>query len=421
MVAHLLVIGFYQPPYPNTDFFLLLKVLHFFYDICFITKLHSHMMLFLGSFLSVALALRPVFVETTPAETTLKSTSAISTIDAWRSLIRNAQHSIEWASFYVSFNEQDSQIVPSSTDDLITDIERATRRGVRIRILIDSAIQDQYPLSLQRISAIEGVELAVANRDRGVMHAKYVIVDQRSVYLGSANFDWRALEHISELGLRSDLLPIAESLGQIFERDWAKATEQAERLLMIPASAKIANYDHHFRLLGTPQSDLPSASWYSLSALTEAIDFSETSIDIQLLSYETVDRQGHSWYVLNDALVNASKRGVKIRMLVADWSKGSSKEQALHQLNSQENIEINWSVIPSGSTGKIPYARVAHSKLAIFDRQICWLGTSNWSRDSFENSRNVSVMISGKELPLQAQEYFNQLWNSYSQPIIQSD
>ena len=88
---------------------------------------------------------------------------------------------------------------------------------MRIRILIDSAIQDQYPLSLQKISSIDGVELAVANRDRGVMHAKYLIVDQRSVYLGSANFRLRALEHISELGLRSDLLPIAEGLGQFLK------------------------------------------------------------------------------------------------------------------------------------------------------------------------------------------------------------
>ena len=108
-------------------------------------------------------------------------------------------------------------------------------------------------------------------------------------------------------------------------------------------------------------------------------------------------------------------------MLIADWSKGSSKEQALQQLNSQENIEVHWSVIPESSSGKIPYARVAHSKLAIFDSEQCWIGTSNWGRDYFENSRNVSVMIKGKELPQQAEVYFNQLWNSYSKPITQPD
>ena len=36
----------------------------------------------------------------------------------------------------------------------------------------------------------------------GVQHAKFFIVDGEEVFLGSQNFDWRALKHIHELGVR---------------------------------------------------------------------------------------------------------------------------------------------------------------------------------------------------------------------------
>lgn len=44
----------------------------------------------------------------------------------------------------------------------------------------------------------------------GVQHAKY---------FGSQNFDWRAIEHIQELGLRVRVPEVVQALGALFEYD----------------------------------------------------------------------------------------------------------------------------------------------------------------------------------------------------------
>ncbi len=55
----------------------------------------------------------------------------------------------------------------------------------------------------------------------GVMHAKFLIVDGASFYLGSANFDWRSLTQVKEMGVRVRGCPLlATDLEKNFEAYW---------------------------------------------------------------------------------------------------------------------------------------------------------------------------------------------------------
>ena len=54
----------------------------------------------------------------------------------------------------------------------------------------------------------------------GIQHSKFFIVDGEQVFFGSQNFDWRALKHIHEIGVRIHHRQAASAYLDIFNLDW---------------------------------------------------------------------------------------------------------------------------------------------------------------------------------------------------------
>ena len=128
-----------------------------------------------------------------------------------------------------------------------------------------------------------------------------------------------------------------------------------------------------------------------LPKLLQLIGQAQKSIAIQLLSYNNKTRQGEDWLVLDNALIQAQKRGIKVDLMVSDWSTKGDKGSALRKL-SQYGINIHIISVPEHPSGYIPYARTIHSKYMVVDQQHCWLGTSNWAKGYFFSSRNIGVV-----------------------------
>jgi uncharacterized protein (TIGR00369 family) len=72
--------------------------------------------------------------------------------------------------------------------------------------------------SQERLKAAPGVTVRYLNlaRTGGILHAKYLLLDDELLYVGSQNFDWRSLTQIHELGVRVRSRPLASQLGAIF-------------------------------------------------------------------------------------------------------------------------------------------------------------------------------------------------------------
>src|SRR5262249_16663287 len=82
-----------------------------------------------------------------------------------------------------------------------------------------------YPESLDRLKN-QGIALRLLDAKTmmgGVQHAKYLVVDDDELYIGSANFDWRSLDHVHELGLHVRSIRQARILLAIFDGDWEAA------------------------------------------------------------------------------------------------------------------------------------------------------------------------------------------------------
>jgi len=352
-------------------------------------------------------------VESAPVETTLDHADLRNAAAVWVESIGGARRSLDFAEFYAS------DAAPSALTPVIEAIEAAASRGVRVRFLAEEKFYATYPETLDRLAKSNGVEVRrfdVARAYGGVLHAKYFVVDAEEVYVGSQNFDWRSLEHIFELGLRIRAPHAAAAFQGIFDADWAVAggasVEEAFRESKLRAAETEVIAGARVTCRFSPRSALPDESWWDLPLMVEWIDGAKRAVDVEVLTYKSIGRDKTYWDTLESALRRAAARGVKVRLLTADWAKRRGTIEGLQSLAPLANVDVRMTTIPAFSGGHVPFARVAHAKYMLVDGERVWLGTSNWERDYFEQSRNASVFVEGGAVPQRVQSCFDELWSS---------
>ncbi|EYF01990.1 phospholipase D family protein [Chondromyces apiculatus DSM 436] len=378
-------------------------------------------------------------VESWPAETTLDQPDIPDASEVWKAMIRGATRALDIAQFYIS-DAPGSRLGP-----VLREVEAAAARGVAVRVLVDETFRARYPESVERLARQPGI--AVRHFDGrqtmgGVLHAKYFLVDGREVYLGSQNFDWRALEHIHEVGLRVRSPAVASTFASAFALDWALAGGAPVPSRGAPqarGSAPVMPVDvlqdgETVRLwpVGSPEGFLPDDLPWDLPRLRGLIDGAKQDVQVQLLTYRPASRDGAPFLELDRALRQAAARGVTVRLLVADWSKRKDTIEGLQRLAEVPGIEVKMTTIPRWSGGFVPFARVTHAKYLVVDGRVAWVGTSNWEGDYFTKSRNVGLIVEGGAIPRRLDRLFLDLWRgryveavdpraTYTPPRIDSD
>src|SRR5438309_383042 len=159
-------------------------------------------------------------VESIPIETVLDNPDVRNTQEVWLEMINGARSSLDIEEFYIS-NKPGEPL-----DDILRALSRAADRGVSERIIVDSRMYKTYPETADLLGKQKNTAVRVIDFGKlagGVQHSKYFTVDGREVFLGSQNFDWRALKHIHELGVRIRNAEIVRVYGDIFDLDWSLA------------------------------------------------------------------------------------------------------------------------------------------------------------------------------------------------------
>jgi len=352
-------------------------------------------------------------VETMPVETTLEHADIPDAHVVWLEMIRGARTSIDLAHFYAS-DQQGSRLEP-----VVAALEAAAARGVVVRFLAEEKFVATYPQTLERLGSTAGIAVRrfdVAKAFGGVLHSKAIVVDGREAFVGSQNFDWRALEHIVELGLRVRAPQSVRAFAAIFECDWRVAGGTPLAAALAPLRALPAPLDEldgvRIETRFSPLLGIPGEPWWDLPELVERIDGASKTLQLQLLTYRMVGRDEQYFAELETALRRAAARGVEVRILVADWCKRRGIVEGLQSLEPLEHIAVRFVTIPEHSSGHIPFGRVMHAKTLVADGARLWLGTSNWERDYFHESRNASVFIDGGALPQRVAALHEELWTS---------
>jgi phosphatidylserine/phosphatidylglycerophosphate/cardiolipin synthase-like enzyme len=370
------------------------------------------------------------FVESWPQHTELDLPGLRDAADVWPGLAAAAESRIDLSGFYFSRKgDGDDAYGPDSAPDhlvpFLDEVAAAAGRGVAVRTTADGKFMATYPTAPEWLGGLPGAEMRVFDVGAawgGVLHAKYFLVDDDLFWVGSQNFDWRALGQIHELGVLVRDPGVAADARRIYELDWALAGGEAEADRPAPPVVPIAELPRHE--LATPHGDtvgavvaasprqgLPEGIPWDLPLLIEMIDAARDSVHLQLLSYGVTDREKRLFDDLDSALRRAAVRGAQVRIILSNWSKRSYSLPWIKSLQVIPGIEVKFSDIPEHPDGFIPFARVEHPKVMTVDGERCWIGTSNWSRGYFHDSRNVSLFLVGPGAARDADLFFNRSWN----------
>ncbi|MDZ7796888.1 MAG: phospholipase D-like domain-containing protein [Candidatus Marinimicrobia bacterium] len=358
-------------------------------------------------------------VESIPVETTLGNPDIRNTSEVWIEMINSAKSDLNFAQFYISHKPGEA------LEPVLSAIIAAADRGVTVRFIVDANMYRTYPHIADELNRHENIFVRVYDLSSitgGVMHAKYFIVDGKEIFLGSPNFDWRALKHIHELGIRISGRKLADFYQRIFDLDWRLSEENADTEKILSTMEHNTEPEiYHIRtkeygkITVTPTASSPDIM-YNLSnwdetQILKCINSASGTIRIQLLSYSPLSRK-ELYETLDLALRKAAARGVQVQMILSDWNFYSPRIEYIKSLHAIPNIEIKFSTIPEASEGYIGYARVEHCKFMIIDSKLTWLGTSNWSKSYFYNGRNLGIILDNEKLSERITSIFLKSWNS---------
>lgn len=352
-----------------------------------------------------------------PVETTLAEPDLRLAQDVWPEMFDAAKKTIDIEQFYVT---------PSTGEPLeatLQAIERAAKRGVKVRVLLEKKFEKNSLDGIARLKSIPGLDLRIIewskHQGAGIVHAKFFVVDSTRAYVGSQNFDWRSLKHIHEMGLAIADAPVVAKVQSVFDRDWALAGS-ADPVAPNDAARPAADRSLRSDLYASPWGFNPAGVADSESEIARTIAAADSEILVQNLEYlpMTYSRPPKYYGVIDDALRAAATRGVKIKLLVSHWTTEEPGVKYLQSLALIPGVEVRVITIPEAKSGPIPFARVAHSKYMIVDGRTLWLGTSNWRGGYFDDSRNLEVVVHDQALAARAAAVQKHLWDSpYAAPI----
>ncbi|HEY9132658.1 MAG TPA: phospholipase D-like domain-containing protein [Dyella sp.] len=351
----------------------------------------------------------------------------------WLQMIAGAKQSIDIAAFYIS-DKPGSPLAP-----VIDALAAKAKSGVKLRILVDQSFLKENADSVARLRQIDGItvrELPMEALTGGVLHAKYMVVDRHDVFVGSQNWDWRALSQIHEIGARVDNARFAQTFDAAFELDWQAAeTPNLPKLTALamaplpfaPASAAdpvILRGDNQELLSAFPAFSPPELTPYALTAeqpaLVQMIQASRHDLRVQVMTLSAIRQYGPKgwWSDIDTALRQAAARGVKVQIIVADWALREPMQSYLKSLAVLPNIAVKFTQLPPSPQGFIPYARVEHAKYAVADERSIYIGTGNWEWSYFNNTVDASVFVQGEGPARTLTHIFDQDWNGpYAKPL----
>jgi phosphatidylserine/phosphatidylglycerophosphate/cardiolipin synthase-like enzyme len=286
----------------------------------------------------------------------------------------------------------------------LEELSKFKARGVRMQFVVD---QDKgsagewlpenftYP-STHKIPGIIGKQNITADlgdnsevRTSSIMHNKFVLVDDRGVWTGSANISGTCMG--SSYNANASLWVDSPSLNQVYKREFDQmfSKKQFSAAKSAPNSpAKIIYRDGTEAIpLFSPQDDAIQ------NGIIPFLRASKSKLDIAMffLTDESIANE----------IVAAHRRGVKIRVIMD--AIGSANMASKHVVLRDAGIEVrveSWG-------GKM------HMKSASADGKHVIFGSMNWTfAGNTRNDENTLVINQAPALAKEYDEFFEKMWST---------
>lgn len=352
-------------------------------------------------------------VETVPNGVNIPlAPTAVDSAQEIGDLLSSAKEKIDIEAYYF-----DDQPQSEFNRKIMQTLEKKAQDGVAIRIIIEAKMYNNSLIQLGRLLSYPNVHIvknSYFNSINGIVHAKLIIVDDNSFFIGSQNLDWIAFSLNHEVGVVLNDKNLAIQLEQVFNEDFNQNPiyEKNPPDLIVPAKATGDSF-----IATSPNfPGIPS----EIDNIVKLINHAESTIEIQAMQIENYDSYSKSyWYQLQNALINAASRKVNVHVMMSNWEfepwNTDYNNAFLSELIKTPNISVRYSTFPQlqGTELCVPYSKVDHAKFMIVDGKDSWIGTGNLSQNYFTASRDFSVfMLNNPIFAHELSSAFVNVWNS---------
>ncbi|KAI1898986.1 hypothetical protein AGOR_G00078030 [Albula goreensis] len=221
---------------------------------------------------------------------------------AWTRLLSKANRTVDIAAFYFTLRASDQGLTDKSSwqgEQVFDQLLKLQSHGIKLQIAVNAPQKDTQDTTDLNATGAEVRQVNLQNVTGGIVHTKLWVVDNKHVYLGSANMDWRSLTQVKEVGVSVENCScLARDVSRVFGVYWHMGSPEEGSLPPYwPARySALSSSEHPLRLKlnGIPahvylSSAPPQLSGYGrtgdLSAILSIISDAQKFIFISVMDY----------------------------------------------------------------------------------------------------------------------------------------
>ncbi len=302
-----------------------------------------------------------------------------------KNLIQNSQKSISIVGLSMRAKYGKCQ-------SIVRSLKKAQKRGVKIQVFLEGdshgGWRNKQTLALLKKVGIVGKY----DSKKRLTHAKLVLVDDHYVLIGSTNLTHNSMSNNNE----SNLL-VHSSQAVSFYRKYF------EHLWHFPERSWLA------------QEKSPDGSTYFTSSnyfdiIGKLID--EADEEINLMTYMMkLDNKNpnHTINLLLEKLIEAKKRGVVVKIVLEQCTKGSFNDH-VHYYNKGSAAFL----LENGITDIVfdDPKKLTHSKILWIDGKEVVIGSSNWFRKEGISQHQAGIATQAKNVISETKDYFESIYQA---------
>jgi phosphatidylserine/phosphatidylglycerophosphate/cardiolipin synthase-like enzyme len=234
-------------------------------------------------------------------------------------------------------------------------LKRKAASGIPVYIVCDAEACKEMPSNIPKA-------IFIKRRGKGLMHQKILIIDQKQIWLGSANLTFSSLDIHGNLIVGIENPSLAEALAK---RTKSMDFEGGRNPLF------------HLETVAGPQHVelwiLPDDP-HAVKRLIDLFRSAKKTIKVAMFAWTRTD--------FAQELIAASKRGVKVEVIL-DRNLGNGAGAKIVRILNGAGISVRL------STGK----GLLHHKFAYIDDRILVNGSANWTTRAFKDNDDDFLII----------------------------
>lgn len=277
-------------------------------------------------------------------------------------------------------------IYQMGTGGIFDALKRQAANGIHIQMILDEGQKSNNQRFAKALEDL-GAEILWSDPQFQYMHAKVLIIDDATSVISTGNYGRYYMSIERNFAVRDDDADDVADLVELFEADWNHRAPKLSctRLVVSPINARKSLVD----LIRSAKSEI----------LIESMQFSDSGVQ--------------------DAVEERVRAGVSVKALLANPGWISANTRAAASLlaagaapsASVKSASSNASSVAPGTT-EARYDGSIHTKMIMVDGKSVYIGSTNLSRTSIDDNREVGLVLSDSSSVKTVRATFDADWKT---------